>query len=150
MEKGDWSIVLTKRTHTVNDHKGQVSFPGGACDPVDCTIYQTALREAREEIGLRGEDVCVVGRLMPFETRTTYRIHPVVGIIPCPYSFHPSRDEVERVFTIPLTWLADPQHRTIKDYHGYPVIYYDLYDGELLWGISASITVHLIDILSSE
>jgi len=149
LEKGDWSIVLTKRTQVVNDHKGQVSFPGGACEPADRTIIQTALREAEEEIGLRGEDVCVVGSLAPFETRNTYRIHPVVGTIPWPYPFHPSRDEVERVFTIPLAWLADQQHRTVKDYHGFPVIVFDLYDGELLWGISAHITVHFLEILTS-
>ena len=65
---GEWHLLFTRRTDRVESHKGQVSFPGGACDEGESTPEQTALREADEEIGLRPADVRVLGRLAPMAT----------------------------------------------------------------------------------
>src|SRR5688572_13000108 len=58
-----WHLLFTRRTDIVESHKGQVSFPGGACDEGETTPEQTALREADEEIGLQANDIKVLGRL---------------------------------------------------------------------------------------
>jgi 8-oxo-dGTP pyrophosphatase MutT (NUDIX family) len=78
-------ILFTKRTQTVKAHKGQVSFPGGVRDPDDESLLKTALREAQEEIGLRPEDVEILGALDPITTVTTdFLVYTFVGQIPFP------------------------------------------------------------------
>lgn len=145
----EWHVLYTRRTDKVESHKGQVSFPGGACDEDETTPEQTALREADEEIGIRPEDVKVIGRLSRMVTISKFRVSPVVGIIPFPYAFKTAGIEVARVFTIPLLWLADRNNywefflpgseRTVIAYHPY--------DGELLWGATARMTVNFMKIL---
>jgi len=86
------------------------------------------------------------------KTITNYFVTPVVGVIPWPYELDLSPFEVARAFTIPLSWLAEPKNWIEKpfivqgrtDEH---VIYFDLYKGELLWGISARITLNLLNAL---
>ena len=101
----EWHLLFTRRTDRVQSHKGQVSFPGGACDDGETTPEQTALREAEEEIGMQRGDVQVLGRLSQLITISSFRITPVVGVIPFPYAFKVAGIEVARVFTIPLLWL---------------------------------------------
>ena len=74
---------------------------------------------------------------------------PVVGIIPWPYTFKVHTPEVGRVFTIPLEWLADGSHRQemVRTESGRGVIVYLPYDGELLWGVTARITVNFLQAL---
>lgn len=150
-ENGQWHLLFTRRTETVQSHKGQVSFPGGAADPEDRSPEDTALREAFEEIGLLPGDVNLLGRMPFFPTVTNYLITPVVGRIRWPVAFVPSVEEVSRVFTIPLHWLADPAHREVRPLQrvGFyeNVIYFQPYDGETLWGITARITVEFLHIL---
>jgi hypothetical protein len=92
-------------------------------------------------------------------TITNYLVTPIVGVIPWPYPIQLEETEVSRVFSIPLDWLADPnkheiRYRTIPDLYAWiikkdthPVIFFQPYDDELLWGVSAEITVRLINIL---
>jgi 8-oxo-dGTP pyrophosphatase MutT (NUDIX family) len=144
--QGEWHLLYTRRTDTLNDHSGQVSFPGGQCDPEDETPEKTALREAEEEIGLKPQDVEVLGRVNEVVTVTHYEITPIVGTFPFPYSFLVSTVEVGRVFTMPLNWLANPrnywQFQHPKAHH--PTIAYHPYDGELLWGATARITLNFL------
>ena len=148
-----WHVLYTRRTETLTSHKGQVSFPGGAADPGDPSPEMTALREAYEEIGLKGEDVKLLGTLDRRPTISQFLVTPVVARIPWPYPFQLSSSEVSRVFTIPIAWLADPGHREERPHNvpgGYyeKVIYYQPYDGEILWGATARITVDLLEVLS--
>lgn len=149
-EKG-WNLLLTRRTDRVETHKGQVSFPGGARDPGDTDLVQTALREAWEEVGLRPEDVQVIGELPPMTLISRFNVTPVAGIIPWPYSFTISLDEVSRVFSIPLDWLANPANHCMRQHEHegrfWPVLYYEPYDGETLWGASAYMTSQLLDLI---
>ena len=141
--QNEWHLLFTRRTDRVHSHKGQVSFPGGASDEGETTPEQTALREADEEIGLRPADVKVLGRLSQLITISSFRVTPIVGVIPWPYTFKVAGVEVARVFTIPLLWLSDVNNYwefSLRD-SDRSLIAYHPYDGELLWGATARMTV---------
>jgi 8-oxo-dGTP pyrophosphatase MutT (NUDIX family) len=148
-----WHLLFTRRTDDLAEHSGQVSFPGGRSDSTDNGPEQTALREAREEIGLNPADVHILGRLRRSLTITHYLVTPVVGVMPWPYLLRLGLDEVSRAFTIPLEWLANPANRELHQrtlstsLPPIPLIYYQPYDGEVLWGASARFTINLLDIL---
>ena len=148
---GEWHLLYTRRTDRVESHKGQVSFPGGACDEGETSPEQTALREAEEEIGLRPEDVRVLGRLNSMATISSFRVTPVVGVISWPVVFRPAQAEVARVFTMPLAWLADKSNRWEFNIFGrnHSVIFFHPYDGELLWGATARMTVEFLNALEN-
>lgn len=145
----EWHLLYTRRTDKVDTHKGQVSFPGGACDPGEQTPEQTALREADEEVGIQPKDVRLLGRLSPMITITSFRVTPVVGIVQWPYAFRVENAEVARVFTMPLSWLADKSNRWEFKLPGqkYSLIVYHPYDGELLWGATAIMTDTFLNVL---
>ena len=149
--ENEWRLLYIRRSDQVLDHKGQVAFPGGSWEERDASEEETALRETWEEIGVDPSDVRVLGRLDRLLTGTGYRITPVVGILPWPYSFTLSLEEVASVFTIPLTWLAEPANREvrpfIRDGVSINVIYFAPYQGELLWGATARMTMNLINLL---
>ncbi|TET15308.1 MAG: CoA pyrophosphatase [Dehalococcoidia bacterium] len=106
---GEYYMVLTKRTQDVEHHKGQMSFPGGAYDERDSDLETTALREAFEEIGVRGEDVEILGNLDDQATLTSnFVITPYVGAIPYPYEFRVNRREVEELIEAPVAVLLNP------------------------------------------
>jgi 8-oxo-dGTP pyrophosphatase MutT (NUDIX family) len=138
----EWHLIFTRRTNRVETHKGQVSFPGGACDPGEETPEQTALREVDEEIGVHQQDVRVLGKLGSMITITSFRVTPVVGVVRWPYAFRVENAEVARVFTMPLSWLADRSNRWEFKLPGreYGLIVYHPYDGEILWGATAVMT----------
>ena len=145
----EWHIIFTRRTDTVESHKGQVSFPGGACDEGETTPEQTALREANEEIGINPNDVRVLGQLSNLITITYFRVTPVVGVVQWPVVFRVGAHEVARIFTIPLAWLANSSNRWQFEMPGRSrsLIAYHPYDGELLWGATARMTVDFLSVL---
>ena len=146
---GEWHLLFTRRTDKVESHKGQVSFPGGACDEGETTPEETALREANEEVGIDPQKVRVLGHIMNMITITSFRVIPVVGIIEWPTVLLLGKDEVERVFTIPLLWLADKNNRWEFSMPGRnrSLIVYHPFDGELLWGATARMTVDFLKVL---
>ena len=147
----EWHILFTRRTDRVQSHKGQVSFPGGASDEGETTPEQTALRESEEEIGMRREEVQVLGRLSQLITVSSFRVTPVVGVIPFPYAFKVEGAEVARVFTIPLMWLSDRNNYWeffLRDSER-SLITYHPYDGELLWGETARMMVTFLKTIGS-
>lgn len=147
--QNEWHVLYTRRTDRVESHKGQVSFPGGACDEGETTPEETALREADEEIGIHPSHVRVIGKLSRMVTISKYRVTPVVGVIQFPYAFKTSGAEVARVFTMPLTWLANRNNYWEFSMPGSDrsVIVYHPFDGELLWGATARMTVNFLKIL---
>jgi len=147
--RDEWLVLYTRRTDRVESHKGQVSFPGGACDEGETTPEQTALRETHEEIGVHPRDVRVLGRLNPLITISDYHVTPVVGVIPYPYAFITAGYEVARVFTIPLLWLADKNHfwEFYRRGSDRSFIAFHPYDGELLWGATGIMTVNFLKVI---
>lgn len=149
---GDWHLIYIRRAeHERDRHSGEVGFPGGRHEPEDPDCTATALREAWEEIGLTRESVRVLGQLSPFCTVSRFLVTPVVGCLCTPGALAPDGREVARVFSIPLSWLADPAHHRTRVYPGpdHPqareLVFFDLYDGEQLWGVSARITLDLLE-----
>ncbi len=149
-----WHLLFIRRTlHPKDRHGGQVAFPGGRCNPHDPSAVRAALRETQEEVGIQPEDVRILGQLRDMLTITNYRVTPVVGAIPWPYPVRPQPEEVSRIFTIPFEWLADPanratQHRKLfQRGRPIPVIHFQPYDGEILWGASARMTLLLLEAL---
>ena len=152
LDSGQWHVLFTQRTQLVETHKGQVSFPGGGVEPGDTSRVDTALREAEEEIGLRREDVTVLGRLDELMTVTQYQITPIVGQFPWPYNFVLSTAELSEVFGVPLAWLADPLNLEIQMRE--PIVpgrkipvYYLRYQGYTIWGATARMLLNLIEVL---
>ncbi len=153
--EGHWNLLFIRRSISNDPHSGQVAFPGGRMESSDSSPEEASLREAQEEIGLDPQDVEVLGRLPALLTVTNYKIYPVVGMIPYPYPFQPSPDEVQKIFTIPITWLAEPLNYRVEErllpppIGTVPTIYYQPYQDEILWGASAQIVHTFITILKS-
>jgi len=149
--EGEWHMLFTRRTDDVEHHKGQVSFPGGATEPGDQSPEHTALREAEEEIGVLPADVRVLGRLGEYLTVTNFRVTPIVGTFPWPYCFKIHTVEVGRVFTVPLAWLASREnwHEFTRQETGRGMVVYLPYDGELVWGATARMTVNFLGALET-
>jgi 8-oxo-dGTP pyrophosphatase MutT (NUDIX family) len=143
-----WYLLYTRRADGVGHHKGQVSFPGGASELGE-SAEQTALREADEEIGIRPTDIRILGRLPQIVTISDYLVTPMVGVIAWPYAFRVYAPEVARVFVLPLSWLANQNNYMMftRAETGRHIITYQPYDGELLWGATAHITVEFLKIL---
>ncbi|MCP4470888.1 MAG: CoA pyrophosphatase [Gammaproteobacteria bacterium] len=149
-----WHILFIRRTHFEGDrHSGQVAFAGGKRDQDDDSLLATALREAEEEVGIAASDIKLLGNINHHHTISEFQVRPYVAVMPWPYTLKPDNVEVARVFTIPLNWLAEESnYRTEQRHHPqsqrpWPVVYYDLYDGEMLWGATARMTLSLIDVL---
>ncbi len=143
LKEGELHILFTKRTQTVKAHKGQISFPGGVRNPNDESLLTTAFRESREEIGLRPEDIEILGALDPITTVTTgFLVYTFVGLIPYPYQFRLNGREVAEILVVPFHYLADADHWSRRYYqaHNQPFkAYFVTYDHHRIWGATARI-----------
>ena len=152
-KEGEYHLLFTRRTERVEHHKGQISFPGGRQDPEDRDLLATALREAEEEMGIRREDVRVLGELDDICTVTDFCVAPFVGMIPYPYPFRPNPHEIEEMIEVPLAVLLDPA-RFRREFRGlagrmWPVYFYQ-HGRHTIWGATASIVKQLLDLLPED
>jgi 8-oxo-dGTP pyrophosphatase MutT (NUDIX family) len=150
-ERGATRVVLTRRRTDLRRHAGEISFPGGREDPDDADLFQTALREAEEEIGLPRTSVRLVGELPPTPTfATNYVIHPYVGTIEAPEQWLASPHEVDEVLELELDALARAKTRTRLTRRGV-TFETDAYvvAGHLIWGATARILQHLFERLDT-
>lgn len=149
---GRYHILFIKRTNTVKTHKGQISFPGGVRDKEDKTLQDTALRESVEEIGLRTEDVRVLGELDDEITTTSnFIVTPFVGLVPYPYRFTLNKAEVDRLISVPIAALLDKDclkpNIEILDGGKIDSFAYHYWEN-VIWGATARILHKLLDIIS--
>jgi 8-oxo-dGTP pyrophosphatase MutT (NUDIX family) len=150
---GECYLVFTKRTEEVNDHKGQISFPGGVYQAEDESLKDTALRESWEEIGLNPQDVEILGELDDEPTYVTnFVISPFVASIPYPYPFKVSPREVEEIIEVPLAALLDKSNlrEEIELHEGkrVPAYFYE-YNGKIIWGATARILKRFLELVFS-
>jgi 8-oxo-dGTP pyrophosphatase MutT (NUDIX family) len=149
---GEPGLVLTERRADLRRHAGEISFPGGRQDEVDADLAATALREAKEEIGLEPGEVELSGALPPTSTFVTgFRIHPFVGLVPHPdeLSLRPNPTEVETVLSFSLEVLRESYNMRRLVRRGVP-IHTPTYavDGHLIWGATARILGDLLEWLA--
>ena len=140
----DPTVVFTQRTAHLADHAGQISFPGGRSEEGDETPERTALREAREEIGVDPARVEVLGRLPEYHTSTGYRVTPVVGWAEPPLTYAPDPHEVADVFEVPLAFLLDSGNHRYESafFKGRMRNYWAMPYGErFIWGATAGMLV---------
>ena len=144
------SLIFTKRTDHLDQHSGQISFPGGMRDPEDPDARTTALRETFEEIGVRPDDVEVFGRMNQEATTTGFSVAPFVGRIPYPYDFNLNAHEVERLIIVPLSHLLDPAFFDTEHYpwqgKRYLTYRYTFHD-DVIWGATARIVHNFLTLL---
>jgi 8-oxo-dGTP pyrophosphatase MutT (NUDIX family) len=148
---GEVGVVLTQRTAHLRRHSGQVSFPGGAWEPGDANLKETALRESFEEIGLDPLDVDVLGAMDDVDTvGSDYVVRPYVAQIPHPYEFVPDSNEVDRIILPPLDLFADLTRRRVeereRDGKLYSIYFFD-FEGAVVWGATARMLVSLVELL---
>jgi 8-oxo-dGTP pyrophosphatase MutT (NUDIX family) len=150
-----WKVLFTRRTDHLDSHQGQVAFPGGAVDPQDRGPEAAALRETEEEIGIPASEIKTFGRLDSLLTVTQFQIVPIVGQIPWPTELTVNKMEVARVFSVPLDWLRDERNveARLREFPpgGRPVkvFYFKPYDGEVIWGATARLTLNFLDVLKA-
>ena len=146
--EGDQFLVFIQRSEDLGEHPGQMSFPGGSTEPRDDSLVDTALREAGEEIGLRGEEATVVGRLDDIRTVSQYAVTPFVARVP-DRVYDPDGVEATVVAVLPVRALTDDDNyeseRRDHPEHGSVVVHYFDVDGYTVWGATARILVDLFE-----
>jgi 8-oxo-dGTP pyrophosphatase MutT (NUDIX family) len=150
---GDPFVLFTKRTDRVGHHKGQISFPGGVVDPEDQSFLDAALRECEEEIALPRSAVEPLGMLDDTETvATRFVITPIVGVVRQPVVWRPDGEEIERVIEVPFELLVAKgsfrEERWDRDGVTRSVYFFD-YQGDTIWGATARILKHYLDLITS-
>lgn len=147
-EEDEPSVILVKRAANLRLHAGEMAFPGGMREAVDASRWETALREAEEEIALPREQVVPLGCLHPLRTRTGIQVHPCVGHIPTGLTHQPDPGELAAVFEVPLGFFArhDNLHLDRMSYHD-SVVYVPRYEwrGETIWGVTAAVLAQLVN-----
>jgi 8-oxo-dGTP pyrophosphatase MutT (NUDIX family) len=147
--------LFTERSKELRTHGGQVSFPGGSIEDSE-SPETAALREAREEVGLKPEHVEIIGRLDDCPTFVTgFVITPVVGVVdPLAftaagrYPWTPSPAEIAALHELPLREFLVPANRRtqILQREGVPyeVTWYTV-QGTTVWGATARILRQLLE-----
>jgi len=149
---GELHLLFTERTDQVEHHKGQISFPGGACADEDDCMETTALRETFEEIGVQPDDVKIVGQLDDMVTISNFRVTPYVGLLQAEadYPFSLNSHEVARVVQVPLSFLADEKNMEleVRQHQGREVLVPAFcYNGHRIWGATARMLHQFLELL---
>jgi len=146
-------VLLTQRAAHLNDHAGQISFPGGRLESWDASPEAGALRETQEETGLLPEYVEVLGRLPVYQTLSGFSVHPVIGLVRLGFSLSPDHAEVADVFEVPFSFLMNPAHHRLhravlsdgQVRHFYSMPWQDRF----IWGATAAMLRNLYHLLRS-
>jgi 8-oxo-dGTP pyrophosphatase MutT (NUDIX family) len=150
-KNGEYHVLLTRRTEELEYHKGQICFPGGSHHEEDASLKDTALREAYEEVGIRPEDVEILGELDSMGTLTSnFLITPFVGIIPYPYEFTVSKYEIDELVEVPLSALADDgnywEETRIAEGVTSKALFFK-YKDKVIWGATARLLKQLVEVV---
>lgn len=152
-KKGEYCILLNKRTNLVDQHKGEISFPGGRMDPEDTTLMETAFRETYEEMGISPKDVTILGELDDVPTNSRYLISTFVGTIPYPYPFKPSELEVAEILEVPVTVFMNGCYSHTRDrMANRPVTKFPSYSyrDHVVFGATARILSRFVNLLETD
>ncbi len=145
--EGEANLLLTKRSQQLKHHQGEVSFPGGAKESSDGSLLETCLRETEEEVGIKARDITIIGRLDEVDTDTGFLISPFLGLIPHPYSFRLSKQEVEHLITVPIAQFIEAGNQyNFYYFNGQQIVPQIAYhvSNQVIWGATARIVAQLI------
>ncbi|EPG0609973.1 CoA pyrophosphatase [Vibrio fluvialis] len=136
------NVVLTKRAAHLKHHPGQISFPGGKYEESDGTLYQTAMRETREEIGIQEDQIEILGQLPELVTVSKFAVTPVLAFISPDYKTLIDANEVEEVFEVPADFLLDRRQlfsNTFQIKNSLHRVFAIPYKHHFIWGMTAQI-----------
>ena len=136
------TVLLTQRSAHLNDHAGQISFPGGKIDATDASPLDAALREAWEEVGLEREFIDPIGYLDLYGTAFGFRILPTLARVRPGFELRINQAEVDDAFEVPLAFLMNPANHQLhsKEFRGIERWYYAMpYQDRYIWGATAGI-----------
>ena len=136
------TVLLTQRSAHLNDHAGQIAFPGGKIDATDASPLDAALREAEEEVGLKREFIEPIGYLDLYATGFGFRILPTVARVKPGFKLSINRGEVDDAFEVPLAFLMNPENHQLhrKEFRGMERTFYAMPFAErYIWGATAGI-----------
>ena len=146
---GDSHLLFIKRADHLGEHAGQMSFPGGGHEPSDDDLLETALRECREEVGMRTEDVEVVGRIDDIRTVTHYSVRPFVAHVP-DQEWVPDDREVAAVAPLSVADLTDldnyDSERRDHPHYGDIRIHFFRVDGFTVWGATGRMLAQFLEL----
>lgn len=141
------NVLLTKRANNLNNHAGQISFPGGRYDDSDTDLIDTAKRESFEEIGLESDCIQVVGTLSQYTTISGYSVTPVVSFVE-QQDWRINHDEVDEVFQVPFNYLLNRNNihqKVFSRKNRKFTVYFIPYHNHTIWGVTAALLVDLIN-----
>ena len=141
------SMLFTRRNETMRHHAGQISFPGGAMEPVDRDPIAAALRETDEETGIKPDFIEAFGYLDCLDTVSGFSVTPVVALVRAGFELKPDPAEVAEVFEVPLDIILKPgclkRSEIMWRGRGREIFEFD-YDGKRIWGATAAILQNLL------
>ena len=140
-------LLLTERSRHLRHHAGEISFPGGRQDPGDDDLYQTALRETHEEIGIAADQIRLFGHLPRLPTVSRFEVLPVVGLLNADYRLQLNADEVTAAFEVPLWHLQDLGNyvsMSIERRGQHYTLHWIPWQHRYIWGATASMIRQLV------
>jgi len=144
-------IIFTKRLRGLNQHGGEISFPGGLKDDADSTALDTVLRETYEEIGVESEYVRILGTLDDELSKWGHRVTPYVGLL-SKCEFRLQAAEVDRLYRVPVSHIVNKKmyysENWIKDGISREVHFYRYLD-DVIWGLTARILFKFITYIAN-
>lgn len=155
-KEGELHFVLMRRTDHLDHHKGQISLPGGRHEPQDADYRETALREAREELGIPLDDVEVLCTLSSlYIPPSNFYIYPTVAYCPYRPEFEPDANEVAELIEVPVAVLLDPQTRVVEEwvrpeYNISVMMPYYRIGAHKVWGATAMVLAEFAAMLMDE
>ena len=149
LDRGEWSILFSRRSPNLAAHSGQIAFPGGAVEEGEA-LEAAAIREAEEEVGIPRERVELIGRLDDLVTNSGFLVAPFVGIIHERIDYVLQESEVEEVFEVPVEALLQPSqpevHYVAFRTRQYPAYFYR-YEQYEIWGLTGRILKAFLDLV---
>lgn len=152
-EKGEIKFPLIQRPVYDGVHSGQVALPGGKFESGDIDLFQTALRETEEEIGVSRNQIEIIGAMSEFMvSASNHLVLPVIGVTSILPQFVPDQKEVDEVFSAEISSLIKSENiksKIIQTHHGHSLLapYFDI-QGRVVWGATAMMLSEFVTIIN--
>ena len=143
----EFRILFTKRSSKLSTHSGEVSFPGGMWEEKDTSLFDTAMRESNEEIGLKKKNVMDLGRMNYLLSRHKVEVNPFVGFLESNQEFI-GNFEIDEIFDVPVSFLLNNNNIFYKEFKRNDLrisMPSWVYNGNRIWGLTALITADFLN-----